>query len=65
MTVKERGCICLKINLFKKEKERNARRRVILEKLTVAEMLNHIPQFTGTSLRIPRFTAAQVIQREV
>jgi hypothetical protein len=61
MTVNETGHICLKIKLFEKEKERNARRRVILKKLTVAELLNDIPQFTGTSLCIPRFTTAQIM----
>jgi len=65
MTVNETGYICLKIELFEKEKERNARRRVILKKLTVAELLNDIPQFTGTSLCITRFKTVQVMHREV
>jgi hypothetical protein len=65
VTVNETVCICLKIKLFEKEKERNARRRVILKNLTVAELLNDIPPFAGTSLCIPRFTAAQVMHREV
>jgi hypothetical protein len=65
MTVNETGRVCLKIKLFEKEKERNARRRVIFKKLTVAELLNDIPQFIGTSLFIPRFTTAQITHREV
>jgi hypothetical protein len=64
-TVNETGGICLKIKLFEKEKERNARRRVILKNLRVVKLLNDIPQYAGTSLFIPRFTTAQVMHTEV
>jgi hypothetical protein len=61
----EAGCIYLKIKLFERQKERDTRRRVSLKKLTVADLLNDIPQFTGTSLCIPRFTTDQAMHREV
>jgi len=65
MAVNEIGCICVKIKLVEKEKERTEWRRAILKKLTVAELLNDIPQCNGTSLCIPRFATAQVMHREV
>jgi hypothetical protein len=59
------GCIRLKIKLVEKEKERNAWRRVVVKKLTVAEQLNDIPRITAMQLCILRFTTGHVIHREV
>jgi hypothetical protein len=47
-TVKETGCICLKIKPVEEQKERPAWRGIILEKLRVAEMFNEISHFSGT-----------------
>ena len=62
---KETGCVCVKVKLVEKDKERTEWRRVILKKLTVAELFNDIPQFNRASSCIPMLAPAQVMHREV
>jgi hypothetical protein len=48
IVVNKTGYLRLKIKFIEKEKERDAWRRFILKKLTVAELLSDIPHVNGT-----------------